>query len=67
MIVEPKHVAIQSISEDSEGRLVFYMYVELEQGILALDVLQNALQVVHYIFLEGALLHLIPKYSLTGK
>lgn len=45
-MVEPKHVALQSISEDSEGRLVFYMYIQLEQGILTLEVVQNALQVV---------------------
>ena len=44
-MVEPKHVALQSISEDSEGRLEFYMYVQLEQGIINLEVIQNALQV----------------------
>ena len=47
-MVEPKHVALQNISEDSMGRLEFYMYIELEQGILALEVLQNALNVILY-------------------
>ena len=45
VMVEPKHVALQSISEDSEGRLVFYMYIQLEQGILAVEVVHDALQV----------------------
>ena len=45
-MVEPKHVALQNISEDSMGRLVFYMYIQLEQGILALEVVRNALKVV---------------------
>ena len=49
-MVEPKHVALQSISEDSEGRLEFYMYVQLEQGIINLKVIQNALQVKIYIY-----------------
>ena len=44
-MVEPQHVAVQSISEDSEGRLVFYMYIQLEQGILAVEVVHDALQV----------------------
>ena len=48
MIVEPKHVALQNFSEDSEGRLVFYMYIQLEQGILTLEVVQNALQVATF-------------------
>ena len=46
MIVEPKHVALQSISEDSKGRLVFFVYIQLEQGILTLEVIRNGLQVV---------------------
>ena len=49
VIVEPKHVALQSINEDSEGRLVFFMYIQLEQGILTVEVIQNALQVVLYL------------------
>ena len=43
--VEPQHVALHSISEESGGRLEFYMYIQLEQGILSLDIVQNALQV----------------------
>ena len=49
LMVEPKHVALQSISEDSMGRLEFYVYIELEQGILTLEVVQNALKVVLYL------------------
>ena len=45
MTVESKHVVLHSISEDSEGRLEFYMYVQLEQGLVKLEVIQNALQV----------------------
>ena len=48
-MVEPKHVALQNISEDSMGRLEFYMYIELEQGILTLEVVQNALRVILYL------------------
>ena len=44
-MVEPKHVALQSISEDSMGRLVFYMYVQLEQGILTLEDVLKSLKV----------------------
>ena len=47
-MVEPKHVALQSIAEDSEGRLVFYMYIQLEQGIVTLDIIHNALQVATF-------------------
>ena len=48
-MVEPKQVALQGISEDSMGRLVFYMYIQLEHGILALEVVQNALEVILYL------------------
>ena len=48
VLVEPKHVALQSISEDNKGRLVFYVYIQLDQGILTLEVIRNALQ-VHYL------------------
>ena len=46
MMIQPKHIALQNIAENSEGKLVFYMYVELEHGILALEVVQNALEVI---------------------
>ena len=48
-MVEPKHVALQSISEDSIGRLVFNMYIQLEQGILTLEVVRSALKVILYL------------------
>ena len=44
-MVEPKHVALQSISENNEGRLVFYMYIQLEQEIIKLEDIENGLQV----------------------
>ena len=43
--VEPQHVALHSIFEDSEGRLGFYMYIQLEEGIVSLQIVKNALQV----------------------
>lgn len=46
MIIQPKHIALQNIAEDSEGKLVFFMYAQLEDGILALEVLQDALEVI---------------------
>ena len=46
-MVEPKHVALQNIAEDNEGRLVFYVYVEMLEGVLALEVIRNALEVIH--------------------
>ena len=49
VMVEPKHVALQSISEDSEGRLQFYIYVQLEQGIINIEFIQNALKVQIYL------------------
>ena len=48
-MVEPKHVALEGISEDNMERLMFYVYIELEQGILALEVVQNALRVIPYL------------------
>ena len=45
MVIDPKSVALQNISEDSEGRLVFYVYIVFDDGILALNVLRNALYV----------------------
>ena len=69
-MVEPKHVALQSISEDSKGRLEFYMYVQLEQGILTLEVIRNALQVVPYLkhfLLNTPCFNFDAKYIVTGK
>ena len=43
--VEPSNVAIQNFTESIEGRLVFNVYVVLEDGILSLNGLQNALRV----------------------
>ena len=43
--VEPSNVAIQNFTESIEGRLIFNVYVVLEDGILSLNGLQNALRV----------------------
>lgn len=45
MTIEAKHVALQNIAEDGKGGLAFFVYIELEDGILELEVIQNALQV----------------------
>ena len=45
MVIEPGNVAIQNFTESTEGRLLFNVYVVLEDGILSLNSLQNALRV----------------------
>ena len=42
VIVDSKHVALQSISKDGEGRLEFYVHVELEEEILTQEAIENA-------------------------
>ena len=45
MVIEPNNVALQNVSEDHAGRLAFYVYVVLEDGVLTLNALWNSLHV----------------------